>query len=145
MVDADGGVFGIATSGLSRMSALAIPKTTVDAVVDELLRRGRIARGYLGVGLQPVAIPKHLKDRLHLDRQEAVIVLSVEPGGPAESGGVMIGDVLLRLNGHSLADTDEVQAALGPDSVGKTVTIELLRASELKTIEATAGERPRKE
>ena len=145
VVDTEGAVFGIATSGLSRISAIAVPRTTVDLVVDELLRRGRIARGYLGVGLQPVPLPEHLKNRLALTQHGGVIVLSVEPGGPADSAGVLIGDVLLKLNGQSLADTDEVQTALGTESVGSTVKLDLVRGGEVKSVEATVGERPRKE
>lgn len=145
VADADGGVFGIATSGLSRSSAIAIPKSTIDLVVDELLRRGRISRGYLGVGLQPVMIPEHLKNKLQLSQEGGVIVLSVEPSGPAEAAGVMIGDVLLKLNGHSLADTDEVQTALGTERIGNSVRLDLVRGGEVKSVDATIGERPRKE
>lgn len=145
VVDAEGAVLGMATSGLSQISAIAIPRTTVDLVVDELLRRGRIARGYLGIGLQPVPLPAHLKNKLSLQQEGGVIVLSVEPGGPAESAGVLIGDVLLKLNGQSLADTDEVQTALGAEPVGSKVQLELVRGGEVKSVEATVGERPRKE
>jgi serine protease Do len=145
VADAEGNVFGIATSGLSRTSAIAIPRTTIDLVVDELLRRGRIARGYLGVGLQPVPLPEHLKSKLQLEQQAGVIVLSVEPGGPADSAGVLIGDVLLKLNGRSLADTDEVQTALGAEPVGGSVKLELVRGGEMKSVDATVGERPAKE
>ena len=145
VADAEGGVFGMATSGLSRTSSIAIPKATIDQVVDELLRRGRIARGYLGVGLQPVPIPEHLKSRLQLNHDGGVIVLSVEPGGPADSAGLMIGDVLLKLNGKPLGDTDAVQTALGSEAVGSTVKLDLLRGGEMKSVEVTIGERPRKE
>ncbi len=141
VADANGAVFGIATSGLSRTSAIAIPKTTIDHVVDELLRRGRIARGYLGVGLQPVPIPEHLK----LGQEGGVIVLSVESGGPAHAAGLMIGDVVLKLNGRKVTDTDEMQSALGSEAVGAGVTLDLLRGGEVKQVNATIGERPRKE
>ncbi len=143
VADASGGVFGIATGGLSRTSAIAIPKTTVDLVVEQLLSKGRIARGYLGVGLQPVPIPAHLKEKLKLTG-DGVIVLSVEPDGPAESAGLMIGDVLLKLEGHTLSDTDAVQTALGSRNVGDGITLELLRGGEVKTVSANIGERPRK-
>jgi S1-C subfamily serine protease len=145
VADASGRVAGIATSGLSRTSAIAIPKTTVDLVVDELLRRGRVARGYLGVGLQPVPLPAHLKEKLGLGQNGGVIVLNVEPGGPAESAGVLIGDVLLKLDGKELGNTDEVQTALGMQPVGAAVKIDVLRGGEVTSVEANIGERPRKE
>src|SRR5437899_6368292 len=85
VVDTEGRTLGIATSGLSRLAGLAVPLSTVNRVVDQLLTKGRIARGYLGVGLQPIA--------------PGVIVLSVEPGGPADRAGVLLGDILVALNG----------------------------------------------
>ena len=74
VINVDGEALGIATSALSRIAGLAIPSATIDRVVDEILSRGHVARGYLGVGLQPVELP---------DNQKGLIVLSVEPDGPA--------------------------------------------------------------
>jgi S1-C subfamily serine protease len=145
VADGNGDVFAIATSGLSRTSAIAIPKVTVDLVVDELLRRGRIARGYLGVGLQPVPLPAHLKNKLSLSQEGGVIVLSVEPDGPAETAGLTIGDVVLELKGQPVADTDDMQSALGSAAVGDPVELRVLRGGEVKTLTVTLGERPRKE
>ncbi len=145
VADAAGRIVGIATSGLSRTSAIAIPKTTVDLVVDELLRRGRVPRGYLGVGLQPVPLPAHLKHKLKLTQDGGVIVLSVEPGGPAESAGIIIGDVLLKIDGAELGDTDEVQSALGTQPLGAAVKLDLLRGGEITSVEAKIGERPRRD
>src|ERR1035438_2639527 len=92
-----GEAIGIATSALSRIAGLAIPASTVDRVVDEILSRGHVARGYLGVGLQPVELPDHHK---------GLIVLSLEPDGPAAKAGVLIGDVIIRSEEH----TSELQS-----------------------------------
>mgnify|MGYP001005841343 CR=1 FL=1 len=144
VADATGAVLGIASAGLSRTSAIAIPRSTVDQVVSELLTRGRVARGYLGVGLQPVPLPEHLKSKLTSQQDGGVIVLSVEPGGPAEAGGLFIGDVVLDLNGQPVTDTDEMQAALGAAAVGSAVRVTVLRGGDVRTVEVTVGERPRK-
>ncbi len=141
VVDSSGGFVGMATAGLSRTAAIAIPPETLERVASELLAKGRVSRGYLGIGLQPVALPADLSKKLQLGRA-SVIVLSVEPGGPADNAGLVIGDVLLSIAGRSVADLGDVQSALGADSVGRTAPVELLRGGERKTVEVTIGERP---
>jgi S1-C subfamily serine protease len=139
---ADGLTLGLATSALSRVAPIAIPATTVDRVVDELLRSGHISRSYLGVGLQPVPLPEALVKRLGLSKGGGAIVLSVEPGGPAERAGIFIGDVLVELGGNRVEDTDDVQAALESVAPGASVAARLIRGGELVAASAMAGERP---
>lgn len=145
LVDARGRVVGINTSGLSRRMGLAIPASTVDRVAEELLEKGRIARGYLGVGLHPVRLPDTLKSRLNLPANGGVIVFTVEPDGPAEKAGVLIGDVLVALDGTPVSDTDDVQAVLGAKSVGKTVSASIVRGGASAELVITLGERPPRE
>lgn len=133
VVNTDGGVIGIATSALSRIAALAIPAATVNRVVDEILTRGRVSRGYLGVGLQPVTLADH---------QKSLILLSVEPEGPAHKAGLLVGDILLTLAGERLSDTDGVQSALESVAVGKSIKAGILRGGEAREIAITVGERP---
>jgi S1-C subfamily serine protease len=135
VVNVDGEPLGIATSALSRIAGLAIPTATIDRVVDEILSRGHVARGYLGLGLQPVELPDH---------QKGLIVLSVEQDGPAAKAGVLIGDILLALGGRATADTDDVQAALESHGVGKNVEATVLRGGTSRNIEVVIGERPRR-
>jgi len=141
VVDSGGGFVGMATAGLSRTAAIAIPPETLERVASELLAKGRVSRGYLGIGLQPVSLPADLSEKLQLG-PAGVIVLSVEPGGPAHNAGIVIGDVLLSIAGRSVADLGDVQSALGADSVGRTAPVELLRGGERKTVEVRIGERP---
>jgi S1-C subfamily serine protease len=133
VVNVEGEPLGIASSALSRIAGLAIPAATVDRVVDEILARGRVARGYLGVGLQPVELPDH---------QKGLIVLSVEPGGPAAKAGVLIGDILIALGDRATADTDDVQIALEAHGVGKSAEATVLRGGAAKKVGVTIGERP---
>ncbi len=141
VVDSGGAFVGMATAGLSRTAAIAIPPETLERIASELLAKGKVSRGYLGIGLQPVPLPAYLSERLALGRA-GVIVLSVEPGGPAQAGGIVIGDVLLSIAGRPVADLGDVQSALAADSVGRTVPVELLRGGERKTVEVKIGERP---
>jgi len=135
VINVAGEALGIATSALSRIAGLAIPASTIDRVVDEILSRGRVARGYLGVGLQPVELPDH---------QKGLIVLSLEPEGPAAKAGILIGDVLVSLGGDHAADTEDIQAVLEKFGVGHTVEAGVLRGGASRNISITVGERPRR-
>lgn len=135
VVDVEGRAAGIATSALSRIAGLAIPAVTIDRVIDELLARGRVARGYLGLGLQPVVLPDH---------QRGLIVVSLEAGGPAATAGVLIGDVLLALGGRPVSDTDDLQGALESHGVGSPVEADILRGGASRKLSIVIGERPRR-
>ncbi len=141
LVDVQGRVVGINTSGLSRGHSLIIPSQTVKRVSDTLLARGRVSQGYLGVGLQPVQLPGDLAQKLGLPHTSGVILVTVDAGGPAATAGLMLGDIIIALGDQATADTNDVQAQLGPDSVGKTLSTRLIRGGELKTVSVTVGER----
>jgi S1-C subfamily serine protease len=136
VVDTAGRVLGIATSALSRIAGLAVPVSTVNRVVDELLRTGHVARGYLGLGLHPVSLP---------DGNTGLIVLSAEPDGPAARAGVLIGDILVALAGKAVRDTDDIQIALDGPSVGKPMVARIVRGGQVIEVTITVGERPRRE
>ncbi|NEQ19650.1 MAG: PDZ domain-containing protein [Microcoleus sp. SIO2G3] len=142
LIDAGGSVVGMNTSG-RRGTALTIPASTVNRVVDQLLAKGHIARGYLGLGMQPVRLPKNLKTALNLSSAGGVIVVNVEPNGPAENAGVLIGDVLVTFDNTPVNDTGDVLALLNSgDRVGKTIKVQLLRAGALVELPIFIGERP---
>ena len=143
VVDPAGRVLGIATSGLSQHSPIGIPAETVDRVAGDLLNSGYVHRGWLGVGLQPVALPQHLTSRLNLDVQGGLMVVSLEPGGPAERAGVLPGDILIRLGERPARDTEDVQAALQGLAAGTPVKAGVLRGGEPREIDIAVGERPR--
>jgi S1-C subfamily serine protease len=142
LVDSQGRIIGINTSGLSRGGAMTVPVATVNRVIDELLSRGRVARGYLGIGMQPVRLPDQVRSALKTENATALIVLSVEAAGPADKAGVLIGDVMVAIDGHHLGDTDDLQAALSGDRIGKPAVLKVLRAGALQDLTVTIGERP---
>ncbi|MGD0364315.1 MAG: S1C family serine protease [Bryobacteraceae bacterium] len=136
VVDTAGRVLGISTNALSRIAGLAVPVSTVNRVVDELLRSGHVSRGYLGLGLHPVALP---------DGSTGLIVLSAEAEGPAARAGVLIGDILVALAGKPVTDTEDIQTALDSESVGKPIAARIVRGGQVIEVEITVGERPRRE
>ena len=142
LIDASGRVLGLNTSGLSRGAALAIPVSTVNRVVDQLVKSGRVARGYLGLGMQAVRLPAALVERLSLPNDVGLMVVSAEPGGPGDKAGILIGDVLIAVADKPVADPAEVLALLGGDQIGKTLATRIIRAGEPKTLSITIGERP---
>jgi S1-C subfamily serine protease len=144
VIDTGGRILGVATSALSRLAPVAITASTVSRVVDEILAKGHVSRPYLGAGLQPVRLPEQLVDRLKLENSLGLILLSVEPGGPAEKAGALVGDILIALDGQSLGDTGDVQAALAPHAPGKPVRVSVLRGGEPLEIQVTLAERPRR-
>jgi S1-C subfamily serine protease len=143
LVDASGRVLGINTSGLSRGAALAIPGSTVNRVVDQLVKTGRVARGYLGLGMQAVRLPAALVEKLSLPNDVGLMVVSAEPGGPGDTAGMLIGDVLIAIADKPVGDPADVMSLLGGDQIGKTLSTSIIRAGEPKNVSITIGERPR--
>jgi len=142
LVDTQGRVIGINTSGLSRRFDLTIPRSTVNRVADQLLASGRISRGYLGVGMQPVRISDQLVSALNLAGNGGVIVISVEPGQPAERAGILMGDVLVELDGARVSDPEDVIAQLSSDRIGAKITARVIRAGRPADVQLVVGERP---
>ncbi|MDQ3756072.1 MAG: S1C family serine protease [Acidobacteriota bacterium] len=142
LIDAEGRVLGINTSALARGAGLTIPASTVNRVVDALLTRGRIARPYLGVGMHPVALPESLRSKLSLTTPSGLIMLSIEPDGPADKAGLTLGDVLIALDDTPTIDMDVVQMALGGREVGQAVKAKIVRGGEVTELTITLGERP---
>ena len=142
LVNTEGQVIGVNTTGLSRGTGLTIPASTVNRIVDQLLQHGRIARLYLGVGMHPVALPDKLREKFNLPVAGGLILLSVEADAPADKAGITIGDVLLALDGAPTPNTDNVQTILGSKEVGAVVKASLLRGGEVIEAEVTLGERP---
>jgi S1-C subfamily serine protease len=139
VLDARGGVLGMATAG-PRGRALVIPHETIARVLGPLLAEGRVARGWLGVGLQPVMVPEPL--RASSGQDAALMVVSLAPGGPAEGAGVLPGDILLTVDGRALDRRRAIRSALAELSPGREVELVVLRAGGRHTIKITIGARP---
>jgi S1-C subfamily serine protease len=143
LIDVQGQVLGINTSG-PRRSMLTIPRTTVDRVVTQLLEKGHIARGYLGAGLQPVQLPASARKGAAEKYEGGLLIVTIAPDGPAEKAGLLLGDILLALDGTSVSEPSEVQAALDAESVGKTLSALVLRGGKPVESRVSIAERPRR-
>jgi serine protease DegQ len=142
LVDAAGRVVGMNTWGLSRRMALTVPVSTIERVVADLRGGGRIARGYLGVAMQAVGLPEALRRAHAIEQRSGAIVMDVAAGGPAEAGGLQIGDVILAVGARAVEDSQDVQIALGGTAPGTKVALRVLRGGQPIEATVTVGERP---
>jgi S1-C subfamily serine protease len=142
LTDARGRVVGITTSGSARHFQLGVPAAAVNRAVDELMRRGRMPRAYLGVSTQPVRLPDAVVSRLALDQRTAAIVVDVHQGSPAGNAGLLIGDVIVAVAGVRITTPLDLKAILRPQRVGESVVASILRGGEAREVQVTIGERP---
>jgi S1-C subfamily serine protease len=131
-IDATGRAIGMTVFG-PRRRVLVIPSATIERVAARLEKNGRILRGYLGLGFQLVAIE---------GGGRGLMIMNVEPQGPGARAGVHQGDIIVTWNGEPIRHVRSLLRALGPDSVGQTVTLGLRRGGETRDVALTIGERP---
>lgn len=147
LVTPAGRVAGLCTSGLTRGGAIAIPSATVERVIAALESNGGVMRrGFLGIGTHAVPLPEAIRSRIEAigGRVPAVglMVVSVQPGTPADRAGILIGDVLVALGGQTMEDPKDVFAALGPESVGRELIATLVRAGQPLTLTLVVDPHP---
>lgn len=140
LVNAAGEMIGMNTSALLRGASLTIPAATLRRVVESLLSHGRVRRGYLGIGSQPVRLPDALA--AELGQETGLLLVSVEPGSPADQAGLLLGDTLVALGDQRIRYMDDLQTALSADRVGQTVTARIVRGGVVQERPVTIGERP---
>ena len=139
VIDAAGALLGMSTAGpLGR--ALVIPASTIDRLLPPLLETGRIARGWLGVALYPVALSEAVSHQTGQDR--GLMVLKVAEGGPAAAAGVIAGDILLTIGGTLMDRPSGLARSFGPESIGQQLELGLLRAGTQLTLNVTITARP---
>ena len=141
IVNVAGEALGMATSG-PRRTAVVIPASTVHRVVDQLRQRGRIARGYLGIGMQPVAFPEAARQQLGLSAERGLLVVAVAEGSPAEKAGILLGDLIVTAQGSSVQTIQALQPFLDAENVGKPIAMEVVRGGQLVKLSVTIGEKP---
>jgi S1-C subfamily serine protease len=140
VLDAEGGLLGMSTLGPPGV-VLAIPAATLDRVVPQLLNDGQVARGWLGLGLQPVSIPEPLREAA--GETTGMMVMSIAADGPGAVAGVTAGDILLTIDGASMRGMRRILAELDDTSVGRTVALRLIRGGEVLTLNVLITARPR--
>jgi S1-C subfamily serine protease len=141
VLDAEGAALGMVLLGPHRRP-LVIPAATIERVAPRLLADGRIPRGYLGVGLHPIRLDDALTAVHGLPDRRASMVVSVDPEGPARKAGVLVGDVIVELNGEPVPGVRSLLGRLTPESVGSVAELKLLRAGQIATAKVAVAARP---
>ena len=141
LVDTQGRVLGMTVLG-PRRRVLAIPTSTIERAVDQLLARGHVFRAYLGAGLRPVRHERRQDSSSTSSSGRGVLVVDLDPEGPAKQAGLLVGDVITSWNGKSIDRVRDVMHMLGPESVATTVDLGLVRGGSTATLQVILGERP---
>lgn len=139
LVDSTGSILGVNTAGLRRGGSLTVVTPTVRRVVEALVTHGRIRRGYLGLATQSVRLASGLAAQLNQER--GLLVLEVEPGSPADQGGVLLGDTVLTVAGQPVRFPQELFGLLTGDRIGTPAPVRIVRAGKVEQVMITVGER----
>lgn len=137
--DAAGNCIGMSTFG-PRGQVLVIPAATIDRIVPTLLKDGRVARGWLGVTLQAVAVPDALRETV--DQSSGLMVMSVVETGPAAQAGIVAGDIILSVDRTSTHRFRKIARYFGSESIGRKAELRVIRSGTVVTVKTTIAERP---
>jgi S1-C subfamily serine protease len=137
--DAAGSCIGMSTFG-PRGQVLVIPAATIDRIVPTLLKDGRVARGWLGVALQAVAVPDALRETV--DQSSGLMVMSVVEHGPAAQAGIVAGDIILSVDGTSTRRFRKIARHFGSENIGRKAELRVIRSGAVITVKTTIAERP---
>ncbi len=139
LVDTEQRILGLNTSALVRGFSLSLPAPTVRRTVETLLTHGRVRRGYLGIGAQPVRLSETISRQV--SQESGLLLMMVEPRSPAEKGGLLLGDILISLDSQPLREMDDLLALLSDGRVGAAVPMRIVRGGELRDVRVAIGER----
>jgi S1-C subfamily serine protease len=141
VIDAEGAALGMSVLG-PRRRPLVIPMATIERIGTRLLAEGRIRRGYLGLGLQPLRIDEALAQAHALSNRRGIMVVSLDPNGPARAAGVHVGDIIVGLDGEAVPGVRSLHSRLTPESIGKSAELRIVRAGQIATAVVTIGASP---
>jgi S1-C subfamily serine protease len=138
LVNTLGQVVGVSTSALERGRGVAIPMADVSRVVDSLRKHGRLRRGYLGITSMPIGVPARQRSE---GAERGLLVTSVAPDSPADRAQVLVGDILIAIDGTSAKRPDDLAAHLTGERVGQVSVLHLVRGLQALKLDVTVGER----
>jgi S1-C subfamily serine protease len=141
LVDRRGQVLGINTTALARSAVITVPVRTIDRVVNSIIERGHVPRPYLGLGMQAVSVPESIRVQIPQDADQILLVMHLEPVGPATQGGLLVGDLVISLNGEFLHSVPELQHRIANLDIGASVSLDVIRGGKKMTLTLNVGDR----
>jgi S1-C subfamily serine protease len=141
LIDTDGQVLGLNTSGLTPGASLTIPTSVAWSIGDALAKDGTVKRGYLGVRTQSVDLGESARRELQSSQERGLLVVWLEDDGPAARGGLLVGDIVVGIGGRPVSDPDDIFAALSGDTIGKPVELRIVRGGKIQALRVAVGER----
>ncbi len=147
LVDAQGHLVGISTAvaGGAQGICFAVPINTAKAILPDLMRFGKVQRGWLAIHAQTQGLNPALSKRLDLKIPSGVLVVGMERGGPGDAAGLQPGDVILRIDGEAVPSVDAIFRHLDYDRIGSRVKLQVLRRGGLTELDAEVQARPEPE
>jgi S1-C subfamily serine protease len=142
LVASDGSVLGLNTNGLVRGKPITIPSSTLTRVAEEIATKGHVTQPYIGIAMQPVSIPESLQSKAGVNVKSGLLLMHVEPGGPADAAGAILGDILIEMGARVFDDIDDLQEVLSQAGVGHDMQTTLIRGGTKLQIAIRIGERP---
>jgi S1-C subfamily serine protease len=144
LVSSRGQVIGINTAVIVGAQGIcfAVASNTAQFVLSELIKHGRVRRGYIGVSAQTTAVPRRHARAAEIDNTSGAMITAIEPNGPAASGGLMTLDTIVRAENTPVTGVDDLIRLLNGERIGRNVTIDVLRRGSLRTFELIPQERP---
>jgi S1-C subfamily serine protease len=142
LVDAAGNLVGLNTSGLLRGKPIVIPSSTLTRIAEEIATSGHVARPYIGLVMQPVEIPQSLQQSAGIESSTGLLAMNVEPGGPSDTAGILLGDILMKLDGKAFDSLHDLQNLIAGKKSGDTAQLDLVRGGQRVEKTIKIGSRP---
>jgi len=142
LVNATGSLLGLNTSGLLRGKPITIPSSTLSRIAEEIAANGHVARPYIGLIMQPVEIPQSLQQSAGIDSSTGLLVMNVETGGPSDTAGVLLGDILIKLDGKAFDTLHDLQNLIAGKKSGDAAPLDLIRGGQRIEKIIKIGSRP---
>jgi S1-C subfamily serine protease len=141
LLNAYGEVLGLNSSHLGRGTSLTITVAALNPIVEALSTHGRLRRGYIGVGAQAVGLSASQAQAAKLEREVGLVILSLDEDGPAQKAGLLIGDILVKVNGSPVGAVDDLVDHLSGDLIGSAIPLVVVRGAGTEELSVTVGER----
>ena len=142
LIGPDARILGMTTGGLLRGKPITVPASTLVRTAEALLAKGHVATPYIGLVMQPVALPEALQQASGLGSGAGLLVMHVEPGAPADAAGILIGDILVDVDGHACEDIEKLHEVLAERGVGREIKVIAIRGGVRAESTVKIGERP---